>query len=396
MISLNIGGNKTGQFMSADDKDIVPPQNMAPARRPELKADHSWYNSLFTQLLAPLVATRYIWLAVEKINPFNLFAPDKEPVKLTKKNFAAYGMGATFLGIVGIYSKNTLHDIKSIYAEAVGYELGKKTGDVTLSDVFSKSRNEALQVTRDAYMKRTLARSITASTFFLPWHKLRAKSFHDSKPRYDVNVDVGTGAVGVHIYGEGFLREPSFFDIQQKMISSKINRKDINPYSPVQPQDIQTLLTLQRKHLDKNYHAPPGVSKEAQNDARLATRIAELLNSTYDHISPVDEKSFTLGKFNYLIGFGLLDKFPESLAYVELANNSPDMEAVKRAANAINNGYGPKAVFAQAGIDMQKLVSGPARQDGVPSAKTEKFTRDIQPKTLKEFAAQPPTTDLKI
>jgi hypothetical protein len=396
--------------MSADDTNIVPPQNaITPAKRPELKADHHWYSSLFTQLLAPLVATRYVWLAIEEINPFNFLGkkkpdvaidakPWKEPsfARYASRNFAAFGMGATFLGIMGMYSKNTLHDIKSIYAEAVGYELGKKTEDVTLADVFIKSKNEALNVTRNAYMGRTLARSATASTFFIPWHKFRDKSFQTVQPKYDVNANAGVGAIGVHIYGEGFLREPSFFDIQQKLISSKINRNDVNPYSPVQPQDIQTLLTLQRKHLDKNYRAPLGASQEAQNDARLSTRIAELLNSTYDHIPQVDEKSFTLGKFNYLIGFGLLDKFPESLAYVELANNSPDMEAVKRVAGAIKNGQDQKTAFAQAGIDIGKLVAEPARQAETPSAGEEKFTKNIKAKTFTDFAAQSPDTNLKI
>lgn len=362
--------------------------NIAPIQRPELKADHSWYSSLFIQLLAPLVATRYVWLAIEEINPFNFFNPNKDPVKLSKKNFAAYGMGATFLGIVGAYSKNTLHDIKSIYAEAVGYELGKKTEDVTFSDVFIKSHNKALETTKNAYLGRTLARSVTASTFFIPWHKLREKSFPNTKTKYNVNVNVGTGAVGVHIYGEGYLREPSFFDVEQKMISSKINRNDVNPYSAIQPHEIQTLLTLQRKHLDKKYKAPLGASIEAQNDVKLATRIAELLNSTYDHIPQVDTKNFTIGKLNYLIGFGLLDKFPESLAFVELANQSVAMKEVKQAAVAIKNGEEPQQVFTGFGIDMQKLQDKVEQKTTTTENAIEKFTQNIKPKALIDFATQ--------
>ena len=305
-------------------------------------------------------------------------------------------MGATFLGIVGVYSKNTLHDIKSIYAEAVGYELGKKTEDVTFADVFIKSQNKALETTRNAYLGRTLARSVTASAFFIPWHKLRDKSFPNTKTKYNVNVNVGTGAVGVHIYGEGYLREPSFFDVEQKMISSKINRNDVNPYAEIQPHEIQTLLTLQRKHLDKKYKAPRGASIEAQNDVKLATRITELLNSTYDHIPQVDTKNFTIGKFNYLIGFGLLDKFPESLAFVELANQSIDMKEVKQAVAAIKEGQEPQQVFARFSIDMQKLQDKSEQKNTTAENIFEKFTQNIQQKTFSDFAMQKADNNLKI
>lgn len=411
----------------------MPDNNKIEAvQRPEIKADHGWYNSLFTQLLAPLVATRYVWLAIEEINPFNFLVKDPpeialdkrgEPIKKNGKhittdgkhitpdgtpwkeksfgryasrNFAAFGIGTMVLAIVGKYSKDTLSDIKSIYAEAVGYELDKKPQDVTLSDIFVKSQNEALKVTRDAYVKRTLTRSAMVSAFFVPWYKLRDKSFRSVQPKYDVNANAGIGAVGVNIYAEGFLRKPSFFDLEQKMASQKINHNDIDPYVAIQPQDIQTLLSLQRKHLNAKYRAPLTESKEGQNDIKLATRISKLSNDTYDSVPPENTDSFTLGKLNYLIGFGLLDKFPESLAYVELANKSVDMKAVKQVAAAIKNGDDSQGAFAKFGVDMRQLSanSEPPIQPFV--AETKKFTQNIQPKTLMDFATQSPATHLAI
>ncbi len=382
--------------------------NLVPAQKPQLQADHTWYNSLFTQLLAPLVATRYIWLAIEEINPFNFLGKTppadkpnqkiwKEPsfLRYASRNFAAFGMGTTFLAIVGTYSKNTLKDIKSIYAEAVGYELGKKTEDVTLTDVFIKSNNEAIKTTCNSYLTRTLLRMTTASAFFIPWHKLRSKEFQAIKPKYDVNANAGVGAIGIHIYGEGFLREPSFFDIEQKIVSSKINHKDVNPYAEIQIDDIQSLLALHRKHLDKNYVPPLGASPEGQNDVKLAKRITELFNCTYDNIPPVDNNSFTLGKLNYLVGFGLLDKFPESLAYVELANKSVNMKEVKQAATAIKDGQDPQAVFLQFGIDMHKTMDKAQASIDTEMA-LEKFTKKIQPKSFMDFATRQSEPSLKI
>ncbi len=395
-------------MVDENNKILAKEQTVAPVERPELKSDQSWYSSLFTQLLAPLVGTRYIWLTLEEINPLNFLdkkkpeiTPDTKPWKepsfgrYASRNFAAFGMGASVLGIVGMYSKNTLNDIKAVYAEAVGYELGKKTKDVTLSDIFIKSQNESLKITRNNYIKRTATRIATASTFFIPWHKFRDKSFQSIQPKYDVNANAGVGAVGMHIYGEGFLREQSFFDFEQKLVSNTINHKDVDPYRAIQPQDIQALINLQRKHHNKHYPVPLAESPEGQNDIKLANKIAKFLNNTYDNKPDKNTDRFTLGKLNYLIGFGMLEKFPESLAYVELANKSADMKEVKQAASAIKAGEDVEKVFARFGVDIQKLSAKAEQKTETPVTESKKFTQDIAPKTLMDFAAKSPESKSK-
>lgn len=394
------------------------------AERPDLRSDQSWYSSLFTQLLIPLVGTRYIWWTAEEINPFNFLGKplpetthDKKKIKyaddqktitnkteITKykepsawryasRNFAAYGMGTGVLMLMGIYSKNTLNDIKAIYAEAVGYELGKNSKDVTYTDVFVKSKNEAVKTTCDAYIKRTAGRIGTALTFFVPWEKFRAESFKYVAPKYGTNANAGVGAVGALIYGEGFLRKPSFFDVEQKLVSTKINHKDIDPYTAFQPQDIQALLTLQRKHMDKHYTAPSISTPEGQGDVKLATRIAELLNATYDNKPDMAPARFTIGKLNYLIGFKLLDKAPEALAFVELANKSTDMKEVKQAASAIKAGEDVTQVFARSGVDIN-ILNKPEQQAAVVAPETKQFTKDIAPKELMEHVAKSTETSM--
>lgn len=405
-----------------ESNNTTPVQNITPAERPELKSDQSWYSSLFTQLLIPLVGTRYIWWTAEEINPLDFldkkrpkFTHDgkeieylgdtktilnkaditkyKEPSfwRYASRNFAAYGMGTGVLLLMGMYSKNTLSDIKAVYAEAVGYELGKNSKDVTYTDVFVKSKNEAVKTTCNAYIKRTAGRIGTALTFFVPWEKFRSEPFKYVEPKYGTNANAGVGAVGALIYGEGFLRRPSFFDIEQKLVSTKINHKDIDPYTAFQPQDIQALLSLHRKHMDKNYKAPTVSSQEGQADVKLATRIAELLNATYDNKPDVTTDRLTVGKLNYLIGFKMLDKAPEALAFVELANKSLNMDEVKQAASAIKAGEDVAGVFARFGVDMGNL-NKPEQQIVAAPAEPKQFTKGIVPKELMEYAAKPAET----
>ncbi len=387
----------TEQTEQEKKANTAPP----PPEKPGLRAAFNRYDSPFLQLVAPLVATRYFWLAVEEINPRNFlrkpnpaekegFTPWEKPSagRYLSYNFAAFGMGLTFLSIVGLYSRNTLHDIKSLYAEAVGYELGKKKEDVTLSDVFLKSKNAAVSVTCKAYLKRTLVRIATAATFFIPWHKLR--DFKDAKPKYDANANVGVGAIGAYLYWEGFMRQPSFFDAEQKMVSNRISNNSPLAHGEIPATEIESLLWLQRKHLNKSYQWPDATSEEGRQDRLVARRIADLMNQTYHDKAKTEYADFTVGKLNYLIGFGLLDKHPESMAFVELANRSADMSEVKRAAAMIHAGQPSKEVFAQFGLEEKPVPLQPVQSAGVdpPEKRPVKFTTQEQPRTYQDFAAQ--------
>ncbi len=366
--------------------------------KPGLQADHSWFNSQFTQLIAPLFGIRYLFEAFEDINPKNWLRkdiPQADPLDkawrtaskthyVTSLNFVSHGVGAVFGLIMGSYSLRTLSDIKSVYSEAVGYELGKKPEDVTLGDVFLKSQNAAVGVTRHAYITRTLMRAATVATFFVPWHKFR--SFQEVKPKYDANAKVGVGAIAAYIYGEGFIREPSFFDMEQKMVSAKVNHKDINPYIKINPEDVQGLMILQRKHMDSSYQRPAGASPDGIHDMELASSITELLNQTYQNIPNTEPAHFTIGKFNFLLGFGLLEKFPESMAFVELANKSTDMSEVKQAAGAIKAGQNPQAVFAQFGVDVNAVSTQKAIAAPQAEISEKKFVDTVQSTHEKSIA----------
>ena len=411
--------NKSVNTLPEEKKQDAPNAG-APIQDVPVKGAFNRYDSPFLQLIAPLIATRYLWLAIEDINPLNFLnkpdprlKPDFKPWEAPKtlggflsRNFVAYGIGITFLSIIGLYSKNTLHDIKSLYAEAVGFELGKKKEDVTLGDVFFRSDNEAVKVTRSAYLFRTFLRVATAATFFVPWHVFR--KFKEEAPKFEANANAGVGAIGLYLLGEGFLRDPSFFDIEQKMVANSIHHIDDKLHQTIVPNNILTLLMLQRKHLNNKYKLPDTGTTEGQKELQLAEYITERMNKTYHNTPNPDEANFTIGKFNYLIGFGLLNSFPASLGFVELANKSSDMKDVNNAAAAIKNGLDPKEVFTQFGIDINTLQRSdktvlPQPEPAVePSSK--KFAdgvkpaeiRDIKPKTHADFATQTSGTTLGV
>ncbi len=308
------------------------------------------YNSPFLQLMIPMLTTRYMWQALEEINPFNVlqkpnpalkpeFKAWKEPTfgRYVSRNIAALGMGSVVLGVISYYSKKTYSDIHTVYAEAVGYELNKKPEDVTTRDLM-KSDNAALAVTRDAFIKRTAIRMAAGASFFLPWHRLRAWAKAGSMPKFAANANAGVGMVGTYLSMDGFIRKQSFFEAEQSLVADALNHSDTNTSKVIATADIEALMLLQRHHLDNNYKWPLLNKPEADEQMKLASRIAELMNQTYHNTEKKEHADFTLGKFNFLIGFGLLDQYPEALELVEIANKSQDMSEIKTVIAGVKRG----------------------------------------------------------
>ncbi len=391
-------------------KDSTNQQDSSSRTDLPIKARFARFNSPFMQLMIPTLITRYFWLAIEDINPGNFldkpdpalkkpgFRPYETPSasRYLSRNFAAIGMGGTILGLIGLYSKRTYDDMKTLYSEAVGYELDKKPQDVTWNDMM-KSQNAALAVTRDAYIKRTIARTAAGASFLFPWHKFR--DWRSAQPKYDANANAGVGVMGVYLAAyEGFIRKPSFFDVEQNLAVKAASTDDTNVVESVQASDIHSLLLLQRKHLDKNYKMPRLDCEEGQNDTQLSNRIAELMNQTYHNKVKTEHADFTMGKFNYLIGFGMLDVFPASLGFVELANRSTDMKQVNAVAKAINAGQDPHAVFHALGIDINPAHHKEVSDDSpLPAAAHARHSENVhaaknrfpqERRTYQDFATQ--------
>ena len=349
--------------------DKGPNIGPAPANNLAIKGRFARYLPPFLQLMLPVLSIRYLWVAFENINPRNILdKPLKKaaPVKVEKtalgktfryisRNLTALGMGATVLSILSFYSKRTYDDIRTVYAEAVGYELDKKPEEVGMRDIW-KSQNAEVMTTRGDFTSRSLKRLVPILAFFVPWQVFRGNKHLGAPVKYSANHDAGIGAVGTYLSMDGFVRKQTFFEAEQEIVDNAINHVDNNISANIRTGDIQTLLMLYRKRHDASYTWPPLDSKEAVNQSVLAGRIADLMNQTYNNTPNTDHAHFTLGKFNYLVGFNMLEKFPESLAFVELASHSSDMKDVKAAANAIKSGQDPRAVFQAFGIDLDRPI----------------------------------------
>ncbi|MDE3060090.1 MAG: hypothetical protein KGJ06_03680, partial [Pseudomonadota bacterium] len=340
----------------ATEHKALSGQEDGPSASLSMRGRFTQYMSSFLQFFGPLISLRYLGIAFEKINPLNILGkkydagtPWKPPLKEgLSRNITSLGMGAFLLTGVGLYSKRTYDDMRTLYAEAVGYELNKRPEDITWRDILFKSRNQAVQVTANAFLKRTALRAAAAGSFLVPWHWMTPKA--NTKPDYSANIDAGVGVAGLYMSSEGWLRSQSYFDLQQYIADTAINHSNTHIHDVIKPEQIETLLFLQRRHLNREYKWPSLHSSDAQEEIALSNRIAELMNQTYNNAPKTEPASFTIGKFNYLIGFGLLDSFPTSLGFVELANKSTDMKEVNAAAAAIQAGQDPRAVFQSFGI----------------------------------------------
>lgn len=366
---------------NTDQTQNDPKQDMA------LRANFRQYNSPFLQLMIPLLVTRYVWLAAEDINPLNFlnkpdpakaadFKPWVKPSAMgyVRRNFAALGMGATILSLIGFYSQRTAHDIKAVYREAVAYELEKDPKAVTWHDVFFKSQNDALIGTRSAFMERTAVRLGVGSAFLMPWHMIR--DWRNAKPKYDANANAGVGAMGVYLsLFEGFMRSPSVFDNEQKMVNRGITHKDAN--DQIRAEDIKSVLQLQRQRHVKNYRWPKPNTPEGEREKRMAERICELMNQTYGNLPRKEEAAMTLGKFNFLLGFGMLDCPPLSAGFVELANRSKDMKDVKDVARRIFAGQDAAQAFGEHGVDIVALENKPVASQGPAPSFVERLGQQV-------------------
>jgi hypothetical protein len=223
------------------------------------------------------------------------------------------------------------------------------------------------------------------------------RDWPNHKPKYDANANAGVGAVGAYLsVYEGFLRKPSFFDAEQALVSTAINAHDRTAKDIIAPEQIEMLLFLQRRQREPNYQFPARATEAGINQSRLANRIADLMNETYQNAPATQQAQLTVGKFNFLAGFGYLDHYPTSLAFVEMANKSKDMQDVKEAKARIKDGEDPHAVFKRFGIDidtaMAKVQHAPA-VDGTQKLYADRVPRrnelvSREPKGPKDFADQ--------
>ena len=152
----------------------------------------------------------------------------------------------------------------------------------------------------------------------------------------------GAAGVAAYLLTDSISRSQKYFEYLQGMVTKKLNHESGLSSEAITNNNITDLLTLHKRALNKAYK-PAFDSPQWRNDVKLAEEVTDLLNRTYNQ-SP-RTANFTIGKFDYLLGFGLLVTFPESLALWSFANRSRDMRAVNAAAQGHCKRRKPRSGF---------------------------------------------------
>lgn len=291
---------------------------------------------------------------------------------------AAYDntLGLGSLLLTTLYAMRVKSDMRSVFAETVAYENGKKPGDITFMDL-ARSDNTIVSHTVRNYVKKNIGRYGTDLVFFgrhlaripgLGW--LRVMPFGD----------VGVGVKGAVLLNEIMVKKSTMFEDLVQLIDKKLN-----PIKGIgDPLSSSDMIDLYQKYALQ--HNPDAAFKDATIRQRrdgidwekanpLFGRVADLMNQTYkykhsslDHVSYEERElaatsDFALPKFLYLLGHGLIDvrRPEESLAYVELANRK-GIEAVKTVRQQVAQGMPFREALKPYGVEVRRASEGKERQ----------------------------------
>lgn len=282
--------------------------------------------------------------ALTRTDAHNALAPQittKSRVLLRNAMRSNYGhigyglaLGAGALALSVSYSYNVYQDMKHLFTETVGYEFDKKPEDVTIFDIF-RSNNHIVNATSHNFWMKLLERVGLSVPFFFVGKALPMGL-----------ADFTIGMTGARLLQETWNRKPTMFEDLVTFVNQRINPQN----GLGQPITVADIFDIYQHYCyynqkDKGFHNVISTNNE---EARgwgesqiLFARMAELMNKSYaykhttqydSHGNVLQLASFTLPKFVYLLGNGLIDaKHPgKSLAYVEIANTE-GMAGVKKA-----------------------------------------------------------------
>ena len=313
---------------------------------------------------------------------------------------------------------NVHQDIMSIYGEAVSFENGKPAETIVDDDISNSSNKIINQTVTNYRNKRALRYGISSMPFLKHIPSIRALQWGEA------TVAAWGTMWAVDIMG----REPTMLENFRSFVNDKLNPL----YGIGDPIKSSEIIDLYQQYA---YRFAPEISFKSisvnDEDAnrmwaqseKLFGRIANLMNESYNfkHTAEIDPETnthkinadFTLPKFIYLMGHGLINaRKPEwSMAFVEIANKFPDMEAVKDAAQAMQNNVNLSEVVEKYGIDLNPtghvngiakhahtapLAKAPKQEEATPKAATAEAKPDtsVSAKSLKSdnLNREPATT----
>ncbi len=273
----------------------------------------------------------------------------------------ALGVGSFWMAYT--IRQRVLHDMKSIYSEAVAYELGKDPSQVTQQDIFD-SKNAIVQSTVENFNSKQNQRfGISLLPFLKNIPAIRASQFGD----------LAIGAWGALWAYDVWGREPTMLEMLSDFVNDRLNLK-FGFGDKIKPTDIiniyqQYALKFYPEKSFRSLTSRDPVEQQlwAANETVFA-RIAEFMNDSYNYKhtavldpltgSPIASADFTLPKFIYLLGHDLINtREPEwTKAYIEIANKF-GMEAVKETMKAQKAGKALGDVLAKYPVTINSTTS---------------------------------------
>ena len=246
---------------------------------------------------------------------------------LENKGAVAYN---TILGIASAlltldYSWIVYKDIKNMYCETVGADLGKPSDQVTFNDI-RHSENKIVKRTMHNFGWKLCERFLV-DLLFIPATLFRSRGLGDAV----------LGAKATQLFAETWKRKTTMFEDLVSFVNHKIN-----PYNGLgQPIGVGEIFDLYQ-HYSQQFHPDRAFSNVlershtesvlwARNEP-IFQRITELMNQTYAYKHPtildpktgdaVIQANFTLPIFVHLLGFDLIDTHqPErTQIYIEVGN----------------------------------------------------------------------------
>lgn len=239
-----------------------------------------------------------------------------------------HSLGVGSLAMTFAIRKRVRNDIRNLYTEAVGYEMGKSANQVTMEDIFN-SDNTIIQSTVHNYRNKFVQRlGISTLPFMRNVPGLRSWQFGE----------MAIGLWGAMWVFDVWGRQPTNLEMLSDFVNDKLNPK-FGISDPVRTSDIINLYQRYATKFKPELAFKSVMSTDigeghvwAQSE-KIFQRIADLMNDTYSYKHttkldtrtglPVDLAHFTVPKFIYLLGHEMINPYqPEwSMAYVQMAND---------------------------------------------------------------------------
>jgi hypothetical protein len=408
--------------ITTTSQDLAPKtqDTSAALSTPDLSPDfaHTKIKSNFTQspstywaLMLPLLSARYFLEALNGVvKPFIKFLRFRKAAEtgLSEKAIThslelsdsawAWLVGIGMLAVTSFYTSQTYGDMRRQFKDALSWEFDKDPEKVGFLDML-KSKNTLVHDTVKNLISRTAKRLAVHLPFFafsfasplkVAEDKIVLHNIFKENPnpikiggiRYSQllgpkeSVTFGVGANALYLASDALGRKRTFFEALQLFIDEKINHKDAIGETII-GQDLINLYN-RAAHNPLTSPLPRMDSPEWPRVVTLFDHMADLMNQTYGNKPKTGKADFTIPKFIYLLGNGLLKSqaLEINMAYVDVANRYGIPE-VKKVANAINNGADIGVALAEYPLkSAQRVTEKTVENDAVVGDFTDKINAE--------------------